>query len=60
MKTGSLLATIVFVLVALAHLLRLLTQSEITVNGMPLPLWVSVLGVIVPGGIALLLIRESR
>jgi len=58
MKTGSLLATIVFVLVALAHLLRLLTQSEITVNGMPLPLWVSVLGVIVPGGIALLLIRE--
>jgi len=58
MKTGSVLATIVFLLVALAHLLRLLTQSEITVNGMSVPLWVSVLGVIIPGGIALLLLRE--
>lgn len=58
MKTGSLLATIVFLLVALAHLLRLLTQSEITLNGMIVPLWVSVLGVVIPGGIALLLLRE--
>jgi len=58
MKTGSVLATIVFLLVAMAHLLRLLTQSEITVNGVSVPLWVSVLGVIVPGGIALLLLRE--
>jgi len=60
MKTGSLLATIVFVLVALAHLLRLLTQTEIMVNGIPVPQWVSVLGVIVPSGIAFLLWRENR
>jgi hypothetical protein len=58
MKTGSLLATILLSLVALAHLLRLLTQSEITLNGTLVPLWVSVLGVVVPGGIALLLLRE--
>jgi len=60
MKTGSLLAAIVFVLVALAHLLRLLTQSEIMLNGTPVPMWVSVLGVVIPGTIALLLWRENR
>lgn len=58
MKTGSLLAIILLSLVALAHLLRLLTQSEITLNGALVPMWASILGVVIPGGIALLLLRE--
>ncbi|MDX1381435.1 MAG: hypothetical protein R3233_09960 [Xanthomonadales bacterium] len=60
MKTGTLLAIIVFVLVALAHLARLIDRTEILVGTMVLPLWASVLGVVVPGLIAWLLWKESR
>lgn len=60
MKIGSLLGIIVFTLVALAHLARLLTGTEILIGGAALPQWVSVFGAVVPGLIAFLLFRESR
>lgn len=60
MKTGSLLAFIVFVLVALAHVVRLVYNAEVTVDGTIIPQWVSVVGVIVPGLIAFLLWRERK
>jgi len=60
MKIGSLLGIIVFTLVAIAHLARLLTGTEVLVGGIVLPQWVSVFGVVVPGLIAVLLFRESR
>lgn len=60
MKTGSLLAFIVFVLVALAHVVRLVYNAEVTVDGAIIPQWVSVVGVIVPGLIAFLLWRERK
>ena len=60
MKIGSKLAVLVFTLVALTHLLRLLTQTEITVNGAVIPQWASLAGVLVPGAITWLLWRESR
>jgi hypothetical protein len=60
MKTGSLLAVIVFVLVAVAHLLRVVSGTEVVVGGVDIPQWVSVLGVIVPGLIAWLLWKESK
>ncbi len=60
MKTGSLLAIIVFVLVAIAHLLRVISGTEIEVGDSDIPQWVSVVGVIIPGIIAWLLWRESK
>jgi chromate transport protein ChrA len=60
MKTGTLLAVAIFTLVALAHLLRLLTGAEITLNGAVVPQWVSGLGIVVPAIIAWMLWRESR
>jgi hypothetical protein len=60
MKTGTKLAIAIFALVALAHLLRLLTQAEVTLNGAVVPQWVSGLGTLVPAGLAWLLWRESR
>jgi hypothetical protein len=60
MKTGTLLAIILFALVALAHLVRLIDRTEILVGTMAVPLWVSVLGVVVPGLIAWLLWRETK
>jgi hypothetical protein len=53
-KTGSLLAFIIFILVALAHLLRLIYSSEIIVDGYVVPQWVSVVGLIVPAFVAFL------
>lgn len=55
MKTGTKLAILVFTIVAIAHLLRLATVTTITVGDWNAPQWVSILGAIVPGAIALML-----
>lgn len=60
MKTGSLLACIVFVLVAIAHLLRVVTGTEVVIGGSNIPQWVSVVAVVVPLYIAWLLWMESK
>jgi len=60
MKTGTLLAIAVFTVVALAHLYRLLTGTEVSVNGDIVPQWISVAGVLVPGLIAWLLWKEKK
>ncbi len=60
MKTGSLLAVIVFILVAIAHLMRIVSGTEIVIGGNNIPQWISVVAVIVPGLIAWLLWKESK
>jgi len=60
MKTGSLLAIIVFVLVAIAHLLRIASGTEIVIGGNNIPQWISVVGVVIPAFIAWLLWKESK
>lgn len=47
-------------LIALAHVCRLIWQVEVVVNGVQLPQWLSLFGVAVPAGLAMLLQRESR
>jgi hypothetical protein len=60
MKPFSTIAVGVFALVALVHLLRILQGWEVIVNGITMPLWVSVVGAIITGGLAILIWRESR
>ena len=60
MKTGTLLAIIVFSIVAVAHLLRLVDGTQIVVGSTIIPMWASVLGALVPGLIAFLLWKEAR
>lgn len=60
MKTGTLLAIILLILIALAHLLRLIFGTEIIIAGTPVPQWVSAVAVVVPAGIAWLLWKESK
>ncbi len=59
MKTGSFLAFVVFVMVAFAHLIRLVYGAEVTVDDTVVPMWVSIAGLVVPAGIAFLLWKES-
>lgn len=59
MKTGSRLAFLVFIVVAIAHLLRLVFGVDVLIGTWPAPLWLSVLGVAIPGLIAWMLWREA-
>lgn len=60
MNTGSLLAIIVFVLVAVAHLLRMVSGTVVVIGDIDIPQWASALGVIIPGFIAWMLWMESK
>ncbi|MHB9024896.1 MAG: hypothetical protein ACYC7E_12095 [Armatimonadota bacterium] len=60
MKPATTLVVIVFFLVAIAHLLRLIFQTEVVINGVTIPLWVSIIGCIVPALLAVLVWREMK
>ena len=59
-RPASLVAAALFSLVAVAHVLRLLLRTEVTIGGTVIPMWVSVPGFIVPAVLAVLLFREAR
>ena len=59
-KPFTMLAILVFALVALAHLLRLVYGWEATINGAAVPMWASVLALVVTGALAAALWWESR
>jgi hypothetical protein len=60
MKPFTTLAILIFALMALAHLYRLVRPFDVVVGGTALPQWVSLAGLVVAGGLALMLWRESR
>jgi len=60
MKPFTTIAVAVFTLVALLHLLRLFTGWEIVVTGYVVPVWFSLPGVIIAGGLAVMVWREAR
>jgi hypothetical protein len=60
MKSGAKIAIIIFLLVAFAHLLRLVFLIPVTAGGWSVPQWISLFGVAVPLLVAWLLWRESR
>jgi hypothetical protein len=59
-KPFTLLAVLVFAIVALVHLLRLVYGWEATINGAAVPMWASILALVVSGGLAVMLWHESR
>ena len=54
------LAAIIFAVVALAHLMRLIYGWVVTIVGADVPIWTSVLGLVIAGGLAAGLWWESR
>jgi hypothetical protein len=60
MKPFTTVAVVIFVLVALLQLLRVALGWEITVNGIAIPLWASVIACVVAAVLAYMLRRESR
>lgn len=58
-KPATMITVILLLLVAAAHLCRLIAQVEVVVNGATMPQWISILGFLVPAGLAIMLKRES-
>jgi hypothetical protein len=60
MKPFTSVAIVVFSIVALAHLLRILLGWTVTVNGILIPFWVSVIACGFGATLAVMLWRENR
>ena len=60
MKPFTKITALFLFLVALIHLVRLISGWEILVNGNAIPLWASVIGMIIPSFLAVMLYRESK
>ena len=56
---GLRVAGVIFGLVALAQLLRLVTQVEVLVAGHPLPLWPNAVALVIAGGLSFWMWRLS-
>jgi len=59
-KPFTTVAVALFALIAVAHLLRLFAGWEVIVGGFVVPVWVSWLGLIAAGGLAVMVWREAR
>jgi membrane protein implicated in regulation of membrane protease activity len=60
MKPVALIVSILLVLIAVAHLVRLVFGMEIVIAGMVVPMWISPIACVVMTVLAVLLWRESR
>lgn len=56
----TLISAIVFFVVALAHVIRIVTRFQLVIGSHHIPLWVSYFGVLIPAFLAISLLRESR
>jgi hypothetical protein len=59
-KPFTTIAIVIFSLVAVLHVLRLIFGWEAVIDGLVIPMWASVVGLIIAGGLAVMLWRESR
>ena len=60
MKPFSLVAAVVFGLIALLQLVRLVQGWSVVINGIDIPLWVSVIACLVATGLAIMVWREAH
>lgn len=60
MKPFTVIAIVVFSLVSLLHLLRYFLGWEVVVNSVTIPMWFSIVGFVIAGGLAIMLWREMK
>ncbi|MBU1256019.1 hypothetical protein KKH35_04060 [Patescibacteria group bacterium] len=60
MKPVTTIVAILLIAISVAHLLRIILQVNIVADGVNIPIWLSILGCIVPAALAFMLWRENR
>lgn len=59
MKPFTNFAIAIFILIAVMHLIRLVFGWEVTLDSKVVPMWVSVMGLLIAGALAYFLWREA-
>ena len=59
MRPATHIASILLAAVSLAHLLRIVFGTQVTVGNKVIPMWASGVGFFVAGGVAIMLWREA-
>ncbi|MCA0154453.1 hypothetical protein [Winogradskyella vincentii] len=60
MKPYTKIVAVLLAVVALLHLLRVVLNLELSVDNAEIPIWVSVLGFIIPAVLSYGLVKESQ
>ena len=60
MKPFTTVAVVVFALVALVQVLRVVLGWDVSINGVHIPLWASLIASVVAAGLAVMVSREAR
>ncbi|HSD75344.1 MAG TPA: hypothetical protein VLB75_11280 [Steroidobacteraceae bacterium] len=60
MKPATTVAAVLLLLIAVAHVLRLIYGWQLTVADRLVPMWVSGVGLVIAASLAVLLWREAR
>ena len=50
---GLRVASTIFALVCVAHLLRIITHTDVIIAGRELPMWINIIGVMLAGALSL-------
>jgi TRAP-type C4-dicarboxylate transport system permease small subunit len=56
----TLIAALIFALMALIHVYRLFTDFQVVLGSHVIPMWASYVAIVVAGGLAIGLYRDSR
>jgi hypothetical protein len=59
-KPFTMLAVVIFAVMALLHAYRLVTHFHIVLGSHDIPMWCSYIGVLVPALLAFMIYRESK
>ena len=60
MKPFTRIAVIILALIAIVHLERLIAGWDLVVGGFAIPVWWSLVGVVIPGALAFLVWHENQ
>lgn len=60
MKPATFLTVVLLLAIGVLHVVRLMGAAQVTVDGIPIPMWASVVAVLVSLGLALGVWREHR
>ena len=59
-KPFTVIAVVLLLLIALLQLLRFIMGWEVTLNGLPIPVWASAIACLVAAGLAVMVWVEAR